>query len=68
MNASFRLEFITPLFSRGAYEDRPEIRAASIRGQLHAWFRVLGGEPADEKSIFGTVHGDAVAKARSSYV
>jgi hypothetical protein len=61
MNASFRLEFITPLFSRGAYDDRPEIRAASIRGQLHAWFRALGGSSGDEKSIFGGVHGGAVA-------
>jgi hypothetical protein len=61
MNVSFRLEFITPLFSRGAYENRPEIRAASIRGQLHGWLRILGGAPAEEKSIFGTVHGGAIA-------
>jgi hypothetical protein len=61
MNIAFRLEFITPLFSRGAYEDRPEIRAASIRGQLHWWFRALGGRPADENAIFGSVHGGATA-------
>ena len=57
----FRIEFITPLFSRGAYEDRPEIRAASIRGQLHWWFRALGGNYGDEKAIFGGVHSGAVA-------
>ena len=57
----YRLEFITPLFSRGAYEDRPEVRPASIRGQLHWWFRALGGNSADEKAIFGGVHGGAAA-------
>ena len=58
---TYRLDFITPLFSRGSYEDRPEIRPASIRGQLHWWFRALGGNYTDEKAIFGGVHDDAVA-------
>ena len=53
--STYRLEFITPLFSRGAYEDLPEVRPASIRGQLHWWFRALGGNPTDEKAIFGGV-------------
>ena len=61
MNAAFRLEFITPLFSRGAYEDQPEVRPASIRGQLHWWFRTLGGKYHDEKAIFGGVHNGASA-------
>lgn len=52
------LQFITPLFSRGAYEDRPEIRPPSIRGQLHWWLRALGGGPSDERAIFGSVHKD----------
>jgi RAMP superfamily len=59
--STYRLEFITPLFSRGAYEDRPEVRPPSIRGQLHWWFRALGGNAADEKAIFGGVHGGATA-------
>ena len=59
--STYRLEFITPLFSRGAYEDRPEVRPASIRGQLHWWFRALGGNYTDEKTIFGGVHGGATA-------
>jgi hypothetical protein len=59
--STYRLEFITPLFSRGAYEDRPEVRPASIRGQLHWWFRALGGNATDEKAIFGGVHGGAAA-------
>jgi len=59
--STYRIEFITPLFSKGAYDDRPEIRAASIRGQLHWWFRALGGNATEEKVIFGGVHGGAVA-------
>jgi len=55
---SYKLEFITPCFSKGAYEDRPEIRAASVRGQLHWWFRALA---QDEKQIFGGVANGAVA-------
>jgi CRISPR/Cas system CMR-associated protein Cmr1 (group 7 of RAMP superfamily) len=51
-----KLEFITPLFNRGAYDDRPEIRPPSIRGQLHWWMRALGGSATDEKAVFGSVH------------
>ena len=58
---TFKLEFITPLFSRGEYEDRVEVRPPSIRGQLHWWFRALGGNAADEKAIFGSVHDGATA-------
>lgn len=59
--STYRLEFITPLFSRGVYEERPEVRPPSIRGQLHWWFRALGGTYADEKAIFGGVHDGATA-------
>ena len=58
---SYRLTFITPLFSKGSYDDRPEIRPPSIRGQLHWWFRALGGSHSDEKAIFGGVHGGTTA-------
>ncbi|SKB01662.1 CRISPR type III-B/RAMP module RAMP protein Cmr1 [Prosthecobacter debontii] len=58
---SYELEFITPLFSKGMYEDLPEVRPPSIRGQLHAWFRTLGYTYADEKAIFGGVTGDPIA-------
>jgi CRISPR/Cas system CMR-associated protein Cmr1 (group 7 of RAMP superfamily) len=57
----FLIEFITPLFSRGAYEQYPEIRPPSIRGQLHHWFRLVGGDAAAEKAVFGGVHGGASA-------
>lgn len=60
----YRLTFITPLFSKGSYDDRPEIRPPSIRGQLHWWFRALGGKPADENAIFGSVHSKPVQASK----
>ena len=57
----YPIEFITPLFSRGAYDDIPEIRPSSIRGQLHWWFRALGGTSVAERAVFGGVHGGATA-------
>ena len=61
---SYRLTFITPLFSKGSYDDLPEVRPPSIRGQLHWWFRALGGNPADESAIFGSVHSRPVRASR----
>jgi hypothetical protein len=58
---SYRITFLTPLFSKGSYDDRPEIRPPSIRGQLHWWFRALGYSYADEMNLFGGVHGGAKA-------
>jgi hypothetical protein len=58
---NYRIRFTTPLFSKGSYDDRPEIRPPSIRGQLHWWFRALGYNYQDEKAIFGGVHGGAIA-------
>lgn len=58
---SHRLTFITPLFSKGVYDRRPEIRPPSIRGQLRWWFRALDGSFAEEKAIFGGVHQGATA-------
>jgi hypothetical protein len=54
MNRTETLELITPLFSRGM-TDQPEIRAPSIRGQLHWWFRAIGGKWEDEAAIFGRI-------------
>ncbi|MGI5868563.1 MAG: type III-B CRISPR module RAMP protein Cmr1 [Kiritimatiellia bacterium] len=64
MTRKINIAFITPCFCRGAdcsENGRSEIRPASIRGQLHWWFRALGGAPRDENEIFGTVHGGAKA-------
>ncbi len=64
MNRKIHITFITPCFCRGADcspSGFPEIRPPSIRGQLHWWFRALGGSYADENVIFGNVHGEAKA-------
>lgn len=55
MNQIIRLSLISPLFSYGVYDAHPEIRAPSIRGQLHWWFRALGGNYVNEREIFGGV-------------
>lgn len=54
----YSFEIITPCFCAGADQSRAEIRAASIRGQLRWWFRVLGGTFADECKVFGSVGKD----------
>ena len=65
---TYQFEILTPCFCGGAEPlQRPEIRAASIRGQLRWWFRVLGGfkslAPADaccqEKQVFGSAAGES---------
>jgi CRISPR type III-B/RAMP module RAMP protein Cmr1 len=66
---SYQFEILTPCFCGGAEPlQRAEIRAASIRGQLRWWFRVLGGFkspllPTDacrqEKQIFGAAAGES---------
>ena len=64
MNIKIPITFITPCFCRGADcsdNGAPEIRPASIRGQLHWWFRALDGSPEDEKNIFGSVRNGAKA-------
>jgi len=57
--ATYKLTLLTPLFSRGSYdamdEDSAEIRAPSIRGQLHHWLRQLGYSANVERAIFGAV-------------
>lgn len=60
MNWKIKLTFLTPLFSHGA-TDAPEIRPASVRGMLHHWFRLVGGEVSLERSVFGCVHGGTAA-------
>ncbi|KAF0095618.1 MAG: hypothetical protein E1N59_1113 [Puniceicoccaceae bacterium 5H] len=54
-NRVHHVEAVTPIFSYGADQNQPEIRAASIRGQLHQWFRLLGGSFEQERAIFGGI-------------
>ena len=56
IDEKYTIEFITPLFSYGADQSTPEIRAASIRGQLHHWLRLVGGDDVAERAIFGAVN------------
>lgn len=63
---TYTLEIITPCFCAGADQSKAEIRAASIRGQLRWWFRVLGGFKSlafqsvqeQETFIFGSAAND----------
>gem|GEM_PF-5039651 len=55
---TYHIEFLTPCFCAGANQTQAELRASAIRGQLHWWFRCLGGTLDEERSIFGSVHGD----------
>ena len=55
----YELEFITPAFLAGADQGVAELRAASIRGALRWWFRVLGGTKKEETEVFGGVQGGA---------
>ena len=58
---TYHIEFLTPCFCAGAEQTRAELRPAAIRGQLRWWFRCLGGSAAEERAIFGGVHGDSPA-------
>ena len=54
------LTFITQALLAGADQNKPEIRAPSIRGALRWWFRVLAGGRdvrEEEEELFGGVHG-----------
>ncbi len=55
------LEFITPAFLCGANQNKAELRAPSIRGELRWWFRVLGADAEEERDLFGGVHGEPTA-------
>lgn len=58
---TYDLEFITPAFLCGANQNKAELRAPSIRGELRWWFRVLGADAAEERDLFGGVHGEPTA-------
>ena len=54
-----RIELLTPCFCAGVDPKAPELRAASIRGQLRYWTRVLHGTGEAEYSLFGGIKGKA---------
>jgi len=55
---TYHLEFLTPCLCAGADPSVAEVRAPSIRGKLRWWFRVLGGSPAEEAEVFGSIRGE----------
>lgn len=57
----YAMTVLSPCFCAGADQSKPEIRAASVRGELRWWFRILGGLPDQEQLVFGGVRGSAVA-------
>ncbi|MBM3396618.1 MAG: hypothetical protein FJY37_18715 [Betaproteobacteria bacterium] len=54
-----RIELLTPCFCAGVDPKAPELRAASVRGQLRFWTRVLNGAGKPEYSLFGGIKGKA---------
>lgn len=66
---NFKLKLISPAFIAGTDKNNPEMRAASIRGQLRYWLRAMIGASTDsleevwqrESAVFGsTTNGSAV--------
>jgi CRISPR type III-B/RAMP module RAMP protein Cmr1 len=67
---SLQLETVSPLFLNGADTRQPELRAASVRGQLRYWLRAMIGAQTDnlakvweyESAVFGSTGcGSAVS-------
>jgi CRISPR type III-B/RAMP module RAMP protein Cmr1 len=72
MKTTYQIQAITPIFSYGAdpykaadkrnntpeHKGTPEIRPASIRGQLRWWMEILGYSEAMIGSIFGSTAGE----------
>lgn len=54
-----RIELLTHCFCAGVDPKAPELRAASVRGQLRFWARVLNGTGKAEYLLFGGIKGKA---------
>jgi hypothetical protein len=54
---AIELEFLTPCFCAGVDRTKPEVRAASIRGQLRFWTRLLYVGADAEYILFGGIKG-----------
>jgi len=67
--AKFKLEAITPIYMRGANQNKVEIRAPSIKGLMRWWFRALagnyfGGNINELKNAESFVFGSTEKKSR----
>jgi len=58
------LTFLTPCFCAGADQNTPEIRPASIRGELRKWLRICGATLADETEIMGGIVNKDAKKSK----
>lgn len=69
---SIKLKTVSPLFLNGADKNQPELRAASVRGQLRYWFRAIMGTRIVELSkiwereqdVFGSTEKSSVVSIR----
>ncbi len=69
---AFKLNVISPMFLNGADTKKPEMRAASIRGQLRYWLRAILGARNDtlakvweeESKIFGSTGQGSTVSVR----
>lgn len=69
---SIKLKTVSPLFLSGADKDQPELRAASVRGQLRYWFRAIMGTRIvelskiweREQNVFGSTEKSSVVSIR----
>ncbi|GAB4418546.1 MAG: hypothetical protein Kow00106_14570 [Anaerolineae bacterium] len=70
--AVYSLNVITPVFLYGADQRQPEVRTASVRGQLRYWFRAIEGAGTSdlkelwkaESALFGSTEGSSVVSLR----
>ncbi len=68
----YKLKIITPWFLNGPAPRSPELRAASVRGQLRYWFRAIEGARGaglaqlweQESNIFGSTGGGSSVSIR----
>lgn len=68
----FTLRVVSPMFLNGADTRQPEMRAASVRGQLRYWLRAILGAQTDdfnqiwerENAVFGSTGQGSVVTVR----
>jgi len=64
---TFTLKAVTPLFMKGAYDNKCEFRASSIKGCLRYWFRVIyPGRLEEESRLFGSTASRSPLIVRAS--
>ena len=70
---NYKMRLVSPAFVAGADKNKPEMRAASIRGQLRYWLRATVGASTDslddvwkrESAVFGSTGGGSTVSVRA---